>query len=121
MGTLLPSLLHLQVELLDHRRFLPFNLHGAIPATVCDPIKGLKITSDSVSKAVKILALILIRFGNAGDVEGEVFFVEGLCPSIQDLLDSLFVRSSTGQKEENGTQKGKETSPHSRFSRSPLE
>ena len=120
MSSLLASLLHLQGKLLDHCRFVPFDLHRSIRATVRDPIKGLKITSDPIPKAVKILAFILIRFGNAGSVEGEVFFVEGLCPSIQDLLDSLFVRGSTGQEEENRKRKGKEISSHSRLSEAPL-
>jgi len=100
MGELLPSLLHLHVELLDRRCFVSCNLHRPIRATVRDPIKGSKVTFDPVSKVVEVFALILIRFGNAGNVEGEVFLVERLSPSIQDLLDSLFVRGSAGQEKE---------------------
>jgi hypothetical protein len=60
----------------------------------------------------------LISFGDAGEVKGEVLFPQGLFPSIQNLMDSLFFRNLAGEKENNRKQKVEEVSSHFFFSNS---
>jgi hypothetical protein len=88
----------------------------SIPTGISDLIEGFKIPFHSVLKLTKILIFILIGLGDAGKVKGEVFFLESLLPSIQYLMDSLFIRNLAGQEKEEGEQKRVESFFHFSFS-----
>jgi len=96
MAVFLSFLLNLQIELLEDQPCLSFNVQGAIPKGIFDPVEGLKITADTVLKPKKILILISIVFGDAGKVEGEVFLSESLFPSVQGFTNLVFFRKRAG-------------------------
>jgi hypothetical protein len=94
-------------------------LDGSVPTGVGYPVKGFEIPLDPLPKAAKIFFLILIGLGYAGEVKGEVSFLEGLLPSIQNLIDFFFFGNLAGEKEKKGEQKGENVSSHFSFSISP--
>jgi hypothetical protein len=77
-------------------------LDRSVPTGVANSIKGLEIPLHPLLKPTKVFSLILISFGDAGEVEREVPFLEGLLPSIQKLIDFFFLGNLAGEKEKKG-------------------
>jgi hypothetical protein len=50
-------------------------LEGSVPTGVGDSIEGFEISLDPLLEPVEVLLLILIGFGDTGEVKGEVFFL----------------------------------------------
>jgi hypothetical protein len=50
-------------------------MDGSVPTGIGNPIEGLKISLNSLLKPVKVFFLVLISFGDAGEVKGEVSFL----------------------------------------------
>jgi hypothetical protein len=71
-------------------------MDGSIPTGIDNPIKGFKISLHPLLKSVKVFLLILISFGNTGEVKCEVSFLEGFLPSIQNLIDFFFFGNLAG-------------------------
>jgi hypothetical protein len=78
------------------------DLDRSVPTGVGNPIEGFKIPLDPFLKSVKVFLLILIGVGDAGEVKGEVSFLEGLLSSIQQLIDFFFFGNLAGQEKKNG-------------------
>jgi len=96
------SFFYFQGESLDDRRGFSVDLHGSVPARVGNPIEGFEISLDPLLKSGNVFLLVLISFGDAREVKGEVPFLEGLLSSTQSLKDFLFFRNLAGQEEKNG-------------------
>jgi hypothetical protein len=90
------SFFHFQVKLLGDRRGFSIELDGSIPVGIGDPIEGFEISLDPLLKSGKVLFLVLIGRGDAREIKGEVFGLEGLLSSIQDLIDFLFFGNLAG-------------------------
>jgi hypothetical protein len=71
-------------------------LYGSVPAGISNPIKRFEISLDTVLESVNVFFLILISFGDASEVKGEIPFLESLLSSIQSLIDFLFFRNLAG-------------------------
>ncbi len=93
---LLPSLFHLQVELLDDGGGFSVDLDGSVPARIGNPVETPEISPDPLLKSVEVLPFILVRSGDARKVKGEVFVLEGLLSSVQSLIYFLFFRTLAG-------------------------
>jgi hypothetical protein len=115
---LLPFL-HYQGKLLNNYCCFPIDLDGSVSTGVANSIKGFEIPLDPPLKPIKVFFLILISFGDAGEVEREVSFLEGLLSPIQNLIDFFFLGNLAGEKKKKGEQKGEEVSSHFSFSISP--
>jgi hypothetical protein len=48
-------------------------LEGSVPTGVGNSIEGVEISLDPLLKPVQVFLLILIGFGDAGEIKGEVF------------------------------------------------
>jgi hypothetical protein len=95
-------------------------LDGSVPVVILDPVEGVKIDLHPLSKLRKISIPILIVFGDAGKIKGEVFLFEGLSPLIQGLTDLFFFGGLAGAKEEKEEQNKESIPSHSFFSVSSL-
>ena len=95
------SFFHFQLELLDSGRHFSVDLNRSVPIGIGNPVEGLKVSFDSLLKSVKVLLFILIGPGNAGEVEGQVFFfVEPLV--FDSKFDRFFLLRKSGRLREEG-------------------
>ena len=106
------SLFNLQMELLDHSGFAAIDLNGSVPARVVDSIEVFEISIDSALDAADVFLLVVVGFGDAGEVEGEVFLSERLLPPAQGLTDLAFVGGAAGCMDKKEEQKRGEKTPH---------